>query len=398
MFRVVLLGLLFLATGAQAQVQTDEFWVDWPIIEIPKESSELVPLSTDVRWRLDCSLDSEELIGQISAAAPRVNGGILLLDRQLTQVLTISPSGNIEKTIGQPGEGPGDLPGSYRLFELSDGRIGVCGGAPALSFLFGGSGRIVLLNQKAEPAGQWLGVGDPGTMPVVTIRELRCSKDNILVAGDGVMFGEGIITRVQELAVIDPKEGGRKVVAKRKIVESFSETKIIEGDFFDSYAHGRCDISNTGRVAFAPERNRWLVVIRNSDGTGLVLKREWDQIKRTKAQKTAMWKILGGTEDCVALDHEPAIARIRWRPNGNLWVEPFGADFRDGSIACFDEFNSSGEYLRRVKIEVPSHDSTDDLRVLEDGRFVLLRGFEGISEDEGSDDREGEVLLLEISE
>ena len=348
MFRAVLLVLTLLATCATAQLQTDEYWSDWPTIGIKIESKEPVTLNFGVRWKQNCSLDSGELIGKISSAAPGSNGRIFLLDEQLTQVIIMSSHGQIEGTFGQPGEGPGDLPGSYRLLELSDGRIGVCGGVEAPNFLLGGSSKIVLLNQKFEPAGQWLCIGDRSTMLVATIRELRCSKDNVLISSTGAIFDEGIVTQIQELAAIDPLDGVRTVISQRKIKTDLADGKIIEGADYNPYAYRRCDISNTGRVAFAPERDSWQVVIRNTDGTGIVLKREWDQLKRTKAQKKAMWKSMGGIEACVVLDHEPAIASVRWRPNGNLWVEPFGAKYRDGALVCFDVFSPSGEYLRRL--------------------------------------------------
>ncbi len=90
MFRIALLSFIFLVTSASAQLQTDDFWSDWPTKAIPKKLSENVLLSTEVQWRLDCSLDSGTLIGQISAAAPGANGRILLLDGQLTQVMIMA--------------------------------------------------------------------------------------------------------------------------------------------------------------------------------------------------------------------------------------------------------------------------------------------------------------------
>lgn len=396
MLRLALLGFTLLATCALAQLQSDEYWSGWPEIEIEKDSRELVTFNSEVQWRLDCSLDSGELIGQISGAAPGSNGRIFLLDEQLTQVIIMSTEGQIEGIFGQPGEGPGDLPGSYRLLELSDGRIGVCGGVEAPKFILGGASKIVLLNQRFEPAGQWLCIGDRSTMLVATIRELRCSKDNVLISSTGASFDEGVVTQIQELAVIDPIDGARTVISKRKIIKDLADGKIIEGDDFNPYAYRRCDISNTGRVAFAPDRDRWHVVIRNTDGTGFVLKREWDQLERTKAQKKTRWKSMGGIEACVVLDHEPAIASVRWRPNGNLWVEPFGTINRKGALVCFDEFSPSGEYLRRIKIEMAGMDSSDDLQILEDGRFVVLHGFVETSEGNETSEQNGEVLLLNV--
>jgi len=398
MIRMALLGFILLANYAAAQLQTDEYWTDWPTIEIKKESKETVTLNPDIQWRLDCGLDSGELIGKIFSAAPGSNERIYLLDEQLTQVLIMSSDGKIEETFGQQGEGPGDLPGAYRLFELSDGRIGVCGGVEAPTFLLGVPSKIVLLNQRFEPAGQWLCIGDRSAMVVATIRELRCAGDHVMISSTGAMFNEGIITQIQEIAVIDPQEGERMLISQRSIVEDLSEGHIAERNIYNPYAYGRCDVSNTGRVAFAPDRDRWQVVIRNSDGGGIVLKREWDPLKRTKDQKEKIRKDLGGYEGCVVLNNEPAIASVRWRPNGNLWVEPYCAEFRDGSLACFDEFSPAGEYLRRIKISVLDWDSSYDLQVLEDGRFVVLRGFVDDSEDDDTSEQKGEVFLLKVKE
>jgi hypothetical protein len=128
--------------------------------------------------------------------------------------------------------------------------------------------------------------------------------------------------------------------------------------------------------------NGLLVVIREPDGTGFSISRDLDPIKRTEAAKSAMRKKLGCTDDCSVLDTEHLVGRIRWRPDGNLWVEPFGVKPIQGAVVCFDEFGPDGDFLRRVQVAVPATRPGDELLVLADGRFLVLSGF-GESEEDG---------------
>jgi hypothetical protein len=381
---------------ANTPAQSEDIWLSWPCTQVPESPPADEILRLKCEWRLDCGVDSDEVVGQIRAATPGLNGRVLLLDRQLCRVLVVSESGSIERVFGQPGEGPGDLPGAFRVFQLPDGRIGVSGGAPAFSIQFGGTGKIVLLDAANLPAGVWKGAGDPGTMPVCSVRELRCSSGNVLVASHGMMVARSGAVRVEELSILNGGDGERTVVTRREFVEDTSSLEVNERDHFEPFAHGRCDISSSGRVAFAPYRDEWLVAIREADETGWSLSRKLKPIERTDASKKAMHEKLGGTSDCSVLDTEPVIGRIRWRPTGNLWVEPFGVEPAEEAIACFDEFSSEGNLLRRVQVVVPNLKAGDQLLVLEDGRFVLLSGWGGAEEIDTTDRGRAEVALLVI--
>ena len=208
---------------------------------------------------------------------------------------------------------------------------------------------------------------------------------------------EASVVGVQELSVLDAESGDRIVIANREFTEDMSNVVINERDHFETYAHGRCDISSSGRIAFAPDRDRWLVVVRNYDGTGICLNRRWSSVDRSDERKEAVHKMLGGTDDCIALDTEPAIGRVRWRPSGELWVEPFGVEPDEGAIACFDEFSRDGRLLRRVQLVAPESVAGDKLVLMEDGRFVLLRGFGEAADDEADAPLVAEAVLLELA-
>lgn len=384
--------VMALATISAAGVSpTPNDWDGWPTVSAPLDPPANLTIRTRTLWRLDCGQNAKELIGTIVAAAPGLRDSTLLLDGQMDQILVVSPQGAITRVFGRAGGGPGDLPGAYRLFQLQDGRIGVCGGAPALSIQFGGTGKIVLLDPWNRPAGVWYGAGDPGAMPVCSIRELRCAADHLLVASNGLIVGKQGAKRRQEIAVISAADGTRTVIAHREFPEDLRSQRIEERTHFEPFAHGRCDISATGRVAFAPERDKWRVVVRDPDGAGFVIARPWRPVPRTREQKEAVWKALGGTDDCIAMDTEPAVGSIRWRPDGRLWVEPAGVALESGAMACFDEFDGRGHYLRRILLAAPDAGPAGTLLVMSDGRLVLLRGFASHEENEGVDP---EVELL----
>jgi len=387
--------VLLLSARSVAHCPEEGHWADWPTVEVPRESSPVETLNLDILWTLNCGTDSEALIGRIVAVAPGAGGKTLLLDGQLDQVLVVSPVGEISRVFGQAGEGPGDLPGAYRLFELHDGRIGVCGGAPAMTVQVGGTGKIVLLDRANQPAGVWYGAGDPGDMPVVSIRELRCSNDHLLTSSNGMIIKQAGMYHKQELSIIDAVSGNRKAIACREIVVDPSDTQIQEASYFEPFANGRCDVSSSGLVAFAPLRDRWLVVVRDVNGTGIVLDREWRSVKRSKEKKEAVWIALGGTDDCVAMGHEPAIGRVRWRPDGKLWVESHGVGPGDGAVACFDEFSPAGELLRRVRIAIPITSGDDELKMMEDGRFIVLSGFGSGTGGSGSDNPKVSLAVID---
>jgi hypothetical protein len=134
-------------------------------------------------------------------------------------------------------------------------------------------------------------------------------------------------------------------------------------------------------VALAPERDRWLVSIREPDGSGVNLERPWTMPERTPEQAEAARKIVGDDRSPIG-DHEPAVGRVRWRPDGHLWVEPGGVAPAAGAMACFDELSPGGVLLRRVQLVVPGAGERDRLVIMEDGRFVLLHGFEDAGEDD----------------
>lgn len=347
-------------------------------------------------WEIDGGENSEVVFGRIASAAPGVDGTVLLLDAQLTQVLVVSPAGEIVRVFGRPGEGPGDLPGAYRGFQLADGRIGVCGGAPMFTFRMGSSTGIALFDGADQPAGLWPVAENPRSTPMCSVRELRSTGGLVLVAMQAVETLQQGPVRVEELVLLSVPDGERTVVDRRRINLDVTDLEVDELDAFEPFAGGRCDLSRGGRVAWAPARDEWRIHLRDRDGSTQVWVRASTAARRASFRKEVVQRRFGPPETSHVADTEPVIGRIRWRPDGRLWVEPGGVEPREGAIACFDELDPDGKLLRRLHLVAPEPEPDDILVLLEDGRYILLSGTaEADGEDPAPSAANPRILLLE---
>ena len=394
--RTVVCCAFVLGAGSfcSAQIEPIEPWHAWPDLAVEAGPAEIESVSPRVVWRLDCLADDGPVIGKITAAAPGLDGRILLVDSQTVQVLVISPAGEIERVACRRGEGPGEVRRVFRALHLADGRIGTVDGAESHTFMIGGRGELVLVDEANDPAGVWRVAGDSGHVPLCNVRGLRCALPYILVASIRTLVaGDLLMTNYSEMSLVSAEDGSREVVAQRIWRYESKPGLIHELDAFEPFANSRCDINPSGQIAFAPDRDRWRVCVREIDGRGVVLERPWSPARRTAEQYSAAMERHGVPKYHV-LDHEPAIGRLFWRPDGLLWVEPGGWSPAGDELACFDELSVDGNLLRRVEVNVLESVSGDRLLFLEDGRFVLLRGFGEHSGDEMG--MSPEVWLLEL--
>jgi len=392
----LLLGLAccVLVSTLHAELPVIEPYHDWPVIQAPADPPRHETLTLQPVWQLDCGEDAEHLIGKIVSAAPGLDGRVLLVDRQLCQVMVMGIDGEVEETVGRCGEGPGEFEGCFRVFQLLDGRIGVASGTDSPDILFDSQGKVILLNMVGDPAGVWLAGGDPCDMPLTSVREMRYAGGGVLTVTQRIHFSPPIFRTLREIGLLDPATGERVPVV-RHVREANIKSEDTEYTIFEPLANGRADVDALGRIAFAPERDQWKLAIREPDGSGVVISRPFEAVERTEEDFEVVLEELGDGGYEMADDH-PMIRRIRWRPDGNLWVEPWGVKPADNALACFDEIGPAGGSLRRVHLTVPGARQGDEVLLMEDGRFVLLRGFGEPDEGEDLEDVSPAVMLLEL--
>lgn len=326
------------------------------------------------QWRFDCHGDADPVVGTIVSAAPASEGRVLLIDSQQCQVLVIAPGGGVERVVGRPGPGPGELTGAFRAAQLPPDRFGIADGCTAPGFKIGTRGSIVVLDAEGDPVGEFLAGGDPGSFPMCVLRELRNSGDELLAATHRSEVSPPLTVSVRELSVLDVRSGVREVIARTVHRADMRNQSIDEIDVYEAFAGGRCDISRSGRIALAPDRDRWSLAVRERDGSWSQVERPWTPVSRGPGERDRVRQEIGSLTGEV-LSQEPAIGRVRWRPDGRLWVEPFGMDLPAGVMACFDELSADLTLVRRVHLALPDSSRRGELILMEDGRFVLLEGF-----------------------
>ena len=386
--------VLTAAANAHAELLPITPHTAWPTRPVPERAPAEVTLPLQQIWRLECGDNSEPLIGDIVSVAAAPDGRVLLVDGQLCHVLVVSAQGKVERTVGRCGDGPGELTGAFRAVSLPDGRMGIADGGDAPGIKFGARGNIVILDRDDLPAGELMAGGDPGGVPVCVPRDVRSATGRVLAVTYRAQVQPPKMTSVLELSLLDAASGEREIVARQLHSLALGQPVTDERDTYEPFASGRCDLSATGRLAMAPERDRWLVAVREVDGAGFVLERPWRSVDRGPAAKEEARRQLG-SDTAHIFETEPAIGLVRWRPDGHLWVEPLGAELPPGVVACFDEFTPDGALVRRVSLAVPGAAADARLLVLEDGRLALLEGF-GREPSEEAGDLAPAVTLLEV--
>jgi hypothetical protein len=385
-------GALTAAANAHAELLPLAPHTAWPTRPVPERAPAEVTLPLQQIWRLECGDNTEPLIGDIVSVAAGPDGRVLLVDGQLCHVMVVSADGKVERTVGRCGNGPGELTGAFRAVTLPDGRMGIADGCDAPGIQFGTRGNIVILDRDDLPVGELMAGGDPGGVPVCVPRDVRSAAGRILAVTYRAQVQPPKMTSVLELSLLDAASGEREIAARQLHTTDMTEPAINERDAYEPFASGRCDLSATGRLAMAPERDRWLVAVREGDGTGFVLERPWRSVGRSAAAREEARRQLGSDTSRI-FETEPAIGLVRWRPDGHLWVEPLGAELPPGVVACFDEFTPNGALVRRVYLAVPGAAADARLLVLEDGRLALLEGF-GREPSEDAGDLAPAVTLL----
>ncbi len=93
-------------------------------------------------WRRGGEDDEEVFFGTIAECLNDSDGNIYLLDGQLSEIHVFDPDGELLRTIGRQGEGPGEFQNGADMFWAPNGQIGVVQAWP---------GKIVMITPDGDP-------------------------------------------------------------------------------------------------------------------------------------------------------------------------------------------------------------------------------------------------------
>lgn len=370
------LALLALAIAAPAGAQTAPGVPHVKNGATPKAGVETLQLKE--LWRRGGEDDEEILFGIISDVAVGPDGNIYLLDAQLSEIKVISPAGELLRTIGREGEGPGEFRGAQQLVFLPDGTIGVAQVFP---------GKLIGLNTDGSPAKDVEpGKADPTAGGFFVLVNAESGGDNLVVTGIDLSFDQATMSQKRHYFVrsygLDGKQKAEFYGVDRTWV--FNDNfKFLESD--NDFVWRRFGVGPAGQVIAAPQPFEYALNVYSPDGKlERVIERDyetWPRNDKVRARYQSLMEAQSvqfpNRPTPVLETNEPDVQHVRWAADGTIWVLTSRALYtpEPGVLAAWDVFSPSGEFVKQVKAMAPGDSATDWLFLTDEGLAIQVTGF-----------------------
>ncbi len=315
--------------------------------------------------------DEEVIFGVVSDVALDAQGNLYALDMQLSQISVFDPDGNLVRTIGREGEGPGEFRRANQLFITPDNKVAVSQSMP---------GKIVMLTPDGKPAGNFPipEAPDGGTQMIWDAG----SAGRSVVLGSGTFAQkDGKLTVENSLMLLAPDGTSRGKMAERRQVNDMAnmnfEEKTARRPVWTASADGNVYVNDTF--------DAYEIKYYGGDAKlARIATREYTHRSRSKEEmeegKPRMMMRRGGGAaqrmEAKASPTDPDVLQMVARDDGTLWVlSSRGArDSAQGTMVSYDVFDAKGHFMREVAIQ--GHDASyrkDGIMIVGD-RLIVLKG------------------------
>lgn len=335
-------------------------------------------------WRQGGDGEDDILLGQIGAAISGCDGEVYALDSQLAQVLVFDSRGRHLRTLGREGEGPGEFRQPTGLSLAADGGLVVQQTFP---------GRLVYLDRlSGEPRGQWLlGKDDPqagGFGILMQLRE-RGGVRVITAAKNSVDMAAGVMHRTSYVALLDAEGREQRRLAELNTAQSFERQVRDELAEHFAGARGLCDVGPDGLLYLVPRYDEYRIEVFDFRGELVRTIARGHQARLRSEEEKAEQRdsaqmMIAGRQiqiDWKQQDRARCIERLQVLDDGSLWISNSFGDERwpEHGERVFDVYDAAGHLQREVTVAVPEGGKGHRLILLNDGRFVLIKGLESLS-------------------
>ncbi|MCP4572907.1 MAG: hypothetical protein GY838_11190 [bacterium] len=376
-------------------------------IILPADPPAARAVTLEEMWRLGGEEDDEVLLGLVTGGVLDDDGNVLLVDRQLSQVLVISPEGELLDTLGREGDGPGEMRRPHSIFVAGD-RVGIVQGFPA---------KVIFLDRQGLPAGEMSIGGDAAEGGFNFVEEVRWNGQALLAkSGRGTFDMEsGKSSTRTTLSVLDLEGNLLADLVQHDEERDLQRFVFDEAGSWAEYAAWA--VSPQGVAYTTAERDAWAVNVHDLEGNLVrTLRRPFEPRRRTEEDKdeqaAGMMVVINGQRQDIenkALDTDPAITGLHCAADGRLFaVNCWHDDSRldQGVARCYDVVSPTGEYLEELTLTFPGLVPEKDAVIFLDGtHFLILRNFEDAQDamragfDDGQEEEEedlGDVEPLEV--
>lgn len=361
-------------------------------------SNGLRAVALEELWQAGGEDDEEVFFGVINRVLIDDANNIYLLDQQLSEVKVFTASGELLKTLGREGEGPGEFRRPADMAFMPDGTLGVVQTFP---------GKVIKLGLDGSPAGTWEPTRDAAEGGFFAMVNLRPTAGNIVASGVDIAVDQaaGEVRRHSFLSSFDAT--GKLLVeyVARDVTVNFQNITFKEIELMD-FIWRRMDVSQDGRVFAAVPRYGYQISVFAPDGTvERVIERAYESWLRD-AEISELWHSILETSAATQAppgtpieveDREPDVEFLRVAADGSLWVLTSRAVYaHDGEgFTTYDVFDPQGHFVEQVRFMCDGDPRDDMLFIGNEDLVFLVKGFMsaalsgmGASTDEGDEEAE----------
>jgi hypothetical protein len=369
------LALFTLALGQPAAAQTDG---------VPHVKNGAAPtggvetLTLTELWRRGGEDDEEILFGIISDAEVGPDGNIYLLDAQLNEIKVLSPEGELLRSIGRQGEGPGEFQNAQQFTFLPDGNIGVAQVFP---------GKLIGLKPDGSPGKDIEpGKADPTAGGFFVLVNAESGGGNLVVTGIEMNFDQTTMSQKRHYFVRSyGMDGAQKVefLGTERTWVFDDSFKFLESD--NDFVWRRFGVSPKGQVVAAVQPLEYALNVYSAQGKlERVIERQYESWTRNDKVRQRYQSLMEAQSanfpnkpTPVIEDQEPDVQNIRCAADGTIWVLTSRACYapEPGMLAAWDVFSPTGEFVKQVKAKGPGDPATDWLFLTDKGLAIQVTGF-----------------------
>jgi len=325
------------------------------------------------QWRLG-GADGDEIFGVITKVLTDDEGNLYVLDSQLSEISVYDPQGNLLRTMGREGEGPGEFRMAQDMFFLDDGRIAVLQVFP---------GRIPTLTKDGEPGEDYpIPTADGGGQAI--LRQGGGSLGGPVAISLGLNnFDQATGSFTQNRMIVIAQDGeilhtlhseprsiqfGGAVVMKEKQWDSFDRVWGVTPDH---------------RIYANVGWDDYSLKIWNDQGElERIIERDYESRPRTSeeiAERKGIFEQMTArqmpgsppTWEMESVDKD--FEGIYPRQDGSIWIltSRGRSENPEGSLGTFDIFDPRGRFLKQVTLMGEGDPQDDSYFFAGDRVFVV---------------------------
>lgn len=326
-------------------------------------------IRTEQMWRIGAD-DEDVLFGLIEDAMVDEEGNALLLDTVLSTIYVVDSSGEIVRTVGREGDGPGEFRFAREMVFLPDGGLGIMEMMP---------GKIVALGRDGTPRPSFALPGD-GEGVMQHMEHISANADGVLVGKVVTSLANGSATTHYTLSSYGPDGAEKAILLENKKVQSGGNISLGMGSGENDFTRN-FTLCPDGRVVVFQKAHEYKLEVFDAEGVKQgTIRREYESVRRSdkeleeaRSQSEAMRERFQGNLELVVEEFARDISDVIARPNGEIWVVNSQGDKNcpEQSIGLFDVFDQDGRYQRRVRIEADFDPERDNFTIYDDRLFVF---------------------------